>query len=197
MIFSSLTPCPQRVKCKGENVTGIQIGAKPDSGFDDPIGMLIDCHRRIEHFLNILCFVANRAQGRALSDEESAAVQSALQYFRVGGQRHTADEEQSVFPRLRAIAGTGAFADLDALETDHRRAGELHHAAETLYSAWIAEGPLQPEQEEQLSSTTTYLRLLYSEHIQMEEKRVFPHAAAALPSKQIAEIGQEFRARRV
>lgn len=27
-----------------------QIGAKPDSSFDDPIGMLKDCHRRIESF---------------------------------------------------------------------------------------------------------------------------------------------------
>jgi hypothetical protein len=33
----------------------IQIGAKPDNGFDDPIGMLKDCHRRIEHFPYMLC----------------------------------------------------------------------------------------------------------------------------------------------
>lgn len=37
---------------------GIQIGAKPDSGFDDPPGMLKDGRRRIEHFLGILCVVA-------------------------------------------------------------------------------------------------------------------------------------------
>ena len=37
---------------------GIQISAKPDSGFDDPLGMLKDCHRRIEHFLDIFCIVA-------------------------------------------------------------------------------------------------------------------------------------------
>lgn len=30
---------------------GIQIGAKPDSGFEDLIGMLMDCHCRIEQFL--------------------------------------------------------------------------------------------------------------------------------------------------
>ena len=40
----------------------IQIGGKPDSGFDDPIGMLIDCHRRIERFLHVLCVVASRAR---------------------------------------------------------------------------------------------------------------------------------------
>ena len=71
----------------------IQIGGKPDSGFDDPIGMLKDCHRRIESFLHILCVVVDRAQGRTLTGEERAAVQAALQYFRTGGQRHTADEE--------------------------------------------------------------------------------------------------------
>jgi hypothetical protein len=43
----------------------VQIGARPDSGFDDPIGMLKDCHRRIERFLGILCQVARQAQGRA------------------------------------------------------------------------------------------------------------------------------------
>ena len=73
-------------------MVGIQIGAKPDSGFDDPIGMLMDCHRRIEHFLHILCAVAERAYGRALTAEETSAVQAALQYFRAGGRRHTADE---------------------------------------------------------------------------------------------------------
>ena len=38
---------------------GIQIGAKPDSGFDDPIGMLKDCHRRIEHFLQSCAWLWN------------------------------------------------------------------------------------------------------------------------------------------
>ena len=80
----------------------VQIGAKLDSGFSDPIGMLKDCHRRIESFLGILCVVVGRAQGRALTSEERSAIQAAIQYFRVGGKRHTADEEESLFPRLRA-----------------------------------------------------------------------------------------------
>ena len=60
------------------NTMAIQIGAKPDSGFDDPIGMLKDCHRRIESFLGILCVVVDRAQGRSLTDEERDAVKAAL-----------------------------------------------------------------------------------------------------------------------
>ena len=80
----------------------VQIGAKPDSGFDDPIGMLADCHRRIERFLNILCRVAERAEGRALSGEECEVIQAALKYFQESGPRHNKDEEESIFPRLRS-----------------------------------------------------------------------------------------------
>ena len=61
-----------------ENRMGIQIGAKPDAGFDDPIGMLKDCHRRIEQFLHVLCLVVERAPGRPLTEEEGSAVRSAL-----------------------------------------------------------------------------------------------------------------------
>ncbi len=174
----------------------VQIGAKPDSGFDDPIGMLIDCHRRIERFLHMLYVVANRARSRALTDEEVKAVQSALQYFRVGGQRHTADEEESLFPRLRTESAAGNVEELGPLESDHRHANELHQAIEALYSAWIANGSLSGEDEQQLRSNTEQLKHLYEEHIQVEEHIVFPRAAGMLDRRTIAQMGREFHARR-
>ena len=90
----------------------VQIGAKPDSGFDDPIGMLKDCHRRIEHFLDILFLIAECAHARALTGEERSAVQAALQYFHVGGERHNADEEESLFPRLRGESSGGSLEEI-------------------------------------------------------------------------------------
>lgn len=107
----------------------IQIGAKPDSGFDNPIGMLKDCHRRIEHFLDILCLVAERGHARSLTGEERSAVQAALQYFHVGGERHTADEEESLFPRLRGELTTGNLEEIDCLESDHSRRRRLDPGA--------------------------------------------------------------------
>jgi hemerythrin-like domain-containing protein len=173
----------------------IQIGAKPDSGFDDPIGMLKDCHRRIESFLGILGVVADRAQGRSLSVEESAAVQNALQYFRTGGQRHTADEEESLFPRLKSSA-PGAIEEIDRLESDHREASELHASVECLYSIWIASGGLGLDEFLRLSRETEWLKQLYAEHIQVEESIVFAQAAIVLDGQAIANIGAEFRLRR-
>ena len=174
----------------------IQIGAKLDSGFDDPVGMLIDCHRRIERFLHILWMVAERANDRALTDEEAEAVQSALHYFRVGGQRHTADEEESLFPMLRAESNAGNFEEIGRLENDHRHANDLHATVDALYTAWIAAGHLSPEDEQRLRSGTEQLKHLYQEHIQIEEKIVFPRAIEKLDSRTIAAIGQEFRERR-
>ena len=173
----------------------IQIGAKPDSAFDDPIGMLKDCHRRIESFLGILCVVVDRAQGRSLTDEERVAVQAALHYFRTGGQRHTADEEESLFPRLRK-SDAKAFEEIDRLEGDHREANTLHRSIEQIYSVWIESGGLGLEDAQQLLSQTARLKQLYSEHIQVEETIVFARASQILDSHAISAIGTEFRFRR-
>ena len=173
----------------------IQIGAKPDSGFDDPIGMLKDCHRRIESFLGILGVVVGRAQGRSLTVEERSAVQAALQYFRTGGQRHTADEEQSLFPRLRESAAE-SFQEIDRLEDDHHEANDLHGSVERLYSNWIETGGLGSEETQQLLSQTARIKQLYSDHILVEETIVFARAIEVLDSQTIAAIGTEFRFRR-
>lgn len=175
---------------------GIQIGAKPDAGFDDPIGMLKDCHRRIEHFLHILCVVVERARGRELNGEEREAVKAALQYFQVGGQRHNADEEESLFPRLRAACAGEELAKIGGLESDHRQANGIHAAIEDLYGRWIADGRLAGQDEARLLAMTEELRLLYEGHIKVEEETVFPRASAVLGSEAVEAIGEEFRARR-
>jgi hemerythrin-like domain-containing protein len=173
----------------------IQIGAKPDSGFDDPIGMLADCHRRVEDFLGILCVVVERAQNRELTNEEKSAVQSALQYFKMGGQRHTADEEESLFPRLRGSSNP-AIEAIAGLQSEHRRANQLHDSIEKFYLTWISSGKLAPEEQDQLLSQTGQLKDLYSAHIKVEETVVFPYAAKVLDSEVIAKIGAEFKMRR-
>jgi hemerythrin-like domain-containing protein len=176
---------------------GIQIGAKPDAGFDDPIGMLKDCHRRIEQFLHVLCLVVERAPERPLTEEEANAIKSALNYFRVGGQRHTADEEESLFPRMRTEQTTAtALKEIEALETDHRAADDLHTAVERLYTSWLEGKALNAEELQQLRAATERLKQLYEGHIQIEENLVFPRAAEGLDRAALAQIGEEFRERR-
>jgi hemerythrin-like domain-containing protein len=173
----------------------IQIGAKLDSGFDDPLGMLKDCHKRIESFLHILCVVVERAQGKSLTGEERDGIEAALRYFRTGGQRHTADEEESLFPRLRK-ATFDALKEIDSLEEDHREANQLHNSVERLYTTWIERGSLSSTDTLRLRAETARLKQLYSDHIKIEEAIVFARAAEVLDSEAIAAIGTEFKNRR-
>ena len=173
----------------------VQIGARPDSGFDDPLGMLRDCHRRIEHFLHVLSTVAERARGRALDAGESTAVEAALHYFRKGGVRHTADEEESLFPRLRACSEAPAEA-VHSLHNEHHRADELHAEIDRLFTRWIQDRALSPELQQGFDAAMTELEKLYAGHIEVEERVVFPAAAKLLSQDELAAIGQEFRDRR-
>ena len=114
----------------------------------------------------------------------------------MGGLRHTADEEESLFPRLRAESAAGNLEELEGLESDHRSPIDLHVVVDALYSASIATGRLSLEEELRLRSNIEQLKHLYAEHIHVEEKIVFPRAAEMLNPLAIAAIGQEFHARR-
>lgn len=174
----------------------VQIGAKPDSGFDNPLGMLQDCHRRIEHFLNILYQIGKSAGERALTHDEAQAVEAALGYFRTSGPRHNADEEDSVFSRLRAFGISEELEHVDRLEKEHEIAGHLHDSIDLLFTSWISNHEIRPKDQQLLQENLEQLQSIYTEHIKLEETVVFPLAARHLSAEAIKTIGQEFQQRR-
>jgi len=177
----------------------VVIGGKPESTFADPIGLLGDCHRRIENFLSVLVKVAAEAQGRQMSDNQSAAWKTALRYFREAAPKHTADEEESLFPRLRCVAlpeARALLARMDALQEDHIRAGQAHNEVDRLGLLWIEKGNLSPEQSACLSAVLGQLSELYRNHIAIEDGEVFPLAAALISAAEREAIGSEMAMRR-
>ncbi len=174
----------------------IQIGAPPDAGFDNPVGMLRDCHRRILRFSSLLSRVAREARGSSLSKEHQAAVHAALEYFRTSAPIHSRDEEESLFPRLRGRV-PGTVADTMAmLEQEHREAEELLNNINRLFRAWVAEFSLRDDEERNLVLCTERLEAQYRRHIQIEEEQVFTTADAVLSTDTQSLIGREFAARR-
>ncbi len=177
----------------------IVIGAKRESDFTNPIGMLGDCHRRIERFLEVLVRVAEQAHGEALSEEQRGALDTALHYFRDAAPKHTADEEESLFPRLRRIGSTdmrALQARIESLEEEHVCAGRSHGEVDRLGQLWLRDGRLLPEQFSRLLTVLTQLRDLYRHHIATEDNEVFPAAAAVLSASDRAAIGSEMASRR-
>jgi hemerythrin-like domain-containing protein len=177
----------------------IVIGAKRESDFTDPIGMLGDCHRRIERFLNSLLTVATDAKGSPLTNEQQAALATGLRYFREAAPKHTADEEESLFPRLCRLDRPDLqplLARIDSLQQDHECAERSHHEVDYLGQLWLANGRLSTQDAEHLATVLTQLAELYRRHIAMEDTEVFPFAAHALASSDRHAIGAEMAARR-
>jgi hemerythrin-like domain-containing protein len=170
----------------------VQINAKPLAGFDRPIDMLIDCHRRIEHFLDVLVRVLDRYAGHPLDAEGRQAIEVSREYFAHSAPRHTADEEQSLFPRMRSV-GTAAAATcdlLDRLQQDHQTADDLHTRVDRTLGEWLtSETSLSDERLAGLRADLTALKNLYADQIRLEEDQIFPSAAKTLNSTQLREVG--------
>jgi len=176
-----------------------QIGQKRESNFSEPIGMLEDCHKRIQYFLRTLVRLAEAGQQRDLKEDERAALQTALRYFREAAPKHTADEEESLFPRLRRIDSPQVqeiFAKVDRLQSDHRHADEQHSAVDAIGSRWLAAGYLDPREGARFAALLGDLSELYREHIPLEEKEIFPVAKNVLSAPAQESMGQEMAQRR-
>ncbi len=177
----------------------ITIGAKPSPDFSSPIELLSDCHRRIERFLRVLVEVAEQGKGTVMTVEQGRALQNALDYFQHSGPRHTADEEESLFPRLRRTNQPEiqtALAEMQKLEADHEQAAEWHDLVEQLGRKWLSEGVLAPADTARLERALAHLTELYGRHIALEDNHLFPVAAAALGDTEKADIGREMARRR-
>lgn len=170
----------------------IQIGARPDAGFDRPIEMLRDCHRRIERFLEDFLWVARHAP-EPLSPEDGCTLDAAMRYFATSGPTHTRDEEDSLFPRIRGEVASETMARLDA---DHARARSEHDAADALARRWRASGRLPAGERAALVSLLEALQTRYREHIALEEETIFPQAALVLDAATLAQVGREMARRR-
>lgn len=174
------------------------LGRTPDHDFDEPLGLLSDCHRRVERFLDLLIRIARDYAGRPLTPDAADALRTAQRYFADAAPKHTADEEESLFPRMQAAAkaqGQRCHA-IDRLEGDHARAQPLHARVDALLTDYLRDNTLPPDRSTELSALLHSLRELYRTHIHVEDTEVFPLAATLLSAPDLAAVGSEMRARR-
>jgi iron-sulfur cluster repair protein YtfE (RIC family) len=175
----------------------IQIGTKTHD-FSEPTGLLSDCHRRIEMFLGSLQRVAEVIDF-PLANEARGALETALRYFKEAAPKHTADEEESLFPRLRQIHHPdveSALAALNALENEHRRADALHAEVHALGRLSLDRGHLPPQEAGRFRQAVSDLAVIYGEHIRIEDDVVFPAARRALSGVEKSAIANEMAFRR-
>lgn len=176
----------------------VTIGTK-ENAFDNPVGVLTDCHRRIENFLQVLIKVAEDAHGGALGGQRREALEAALKYFRLAAPKHSADEEEDLFPALREKAEprlADTIARLDRLEADHKNADSWHREVEELAEQWLRQDGLPGPHTARLQALLRSLSDLYRAHIEIEEREIFPLANAELSDAAKEAIGRRMASRR-
>lgn len=169
--------------------------------FTNPLGLLVHCHERIEGQLRNLERAAEILRGGDLRSlpKAFAAAEMACAHFATPGVKHTEDEDASLFPRLRehgGAAGQEALAAMAELETQHRRAEQIHAEFDGLIERIPRDGSAEAKDLDHFNELVADLAALYRPHIRIENELVFPVAASVLTSNEIQALGEEMRARR-
>ena len=142
--------------------------------------MLGRSHRRLEERLSELQQAAGAIVRERTAGGEMAAIEGALVFLEGSAARHEADEEESLFPRLRAAPGGGDIAPLlDDLAAEHILHRHLVAQLRSLRNGWPDTGP-DAAGAASLAILVNEMARQYRSHVEHEERELMPAARERL-----------------
>lgn len=164
-------------------------------GFDTPLAMIAECHRRIEKQLRTLERLTPHLKEHGSDKAAAQAAESILRYFELAAPKHHADEEQDLFPGLlESVAGSDAVCLrqlIEGLESEHSELERKWYSLRSVLQAVAAGQPAILDAEAVRDFQSIYVR-----HIAREEGEVLPMAERLLSDEAKAAIGEAMRLRR-
>jgi hemerythrin-like domain-containing protein len=162
-----------------------------------PVELLLDCHARIRHFVQLSLTLA--AAGDDVPDAEIADAAAAIfRYFSLALPLHEADEDITLFPRICAIEPKSGLLRQAAatMVEQHRAINEL--VAELLpICSMLDRSPLRLSAlASRLEHVTTALEQIFAAHLHLEETIVFPALAKLFTAEEKGEMLREMEERR-
>src|SRR6266702_1155760 len=172
---------------------------------------LLGCHVRIRHFTEMACKLAHAHAADPIQIQRAAA--EVHRYFTVARPLHEADENLSLHPRLIQALGresgesetTTSETDLlrklggpaaDAMVEQHESIDQLVERLVPLCTILRSQPAKLEESTQELHDISAALQEIFTAHLAMEEKTVFPAMERILSVGELAEIRQEMRERR-
>ena len=166
-------------------------------GFDDPLEMLLACHRRIERQLETLERLQMHVQEHGVDADASLAAQAVLRYFVKAAEHHHEDEEKDLFPLLEIRIPAGEekarFNALrEKLESEHDAVREQWSRLRKAVEA-IADGMQRslPAADVQRFASS------YRAHIAVEEGALQELFTRWIDESDRGALGRSMRARRL
>ncbi len=160
---------------------------------DYPLEHLVACHRRIEERLDML-----QRAGVHLSDRPADAldaIDAAFRYFDSSGVMHTADEERSLFPRLRPRLLPEELEMIAQLDQEHREADAIYAQLKAV-AARLRKNPRDAALGEEYRGLANRLAELYLSHIAFEDRELIRVAKRDLTRDELDAISREMKQRR-
>jgi hypothetical protein len=173
---------------------------------------LLGCHMRIRHFTEMACKLAHAHAAEPEQIQKAAA--DVHRYFTVALPLHEADENVSLHPRLRkalpggdSTANTGEDSETallrrlggpaaDAMVEQHESIDQLVERLVPLCTILRTQPAKLDELSQELHEVSAALKEIFTAHLEMEEKTVFPAMERFLSANELAEIRDEMRTRR-
>jgi hemerythrin-like domain-containing protein len=164
-------------------------------GFDDPLGLMQALHMRLEQRAALLDRLAEHVRHHGSDDDARATAGHVMRCFDEDCPMHHDDEEEDLFPMLRAATPAAEQARVEiliaGLVAQHR---EMHAAYDALRPqlAAVVDGRLGAIEQ----ALVDRLHALCAQHVTLEESELFPFARAHLDAAALEDLGRAMAARR-
>lgn len=166
-------------------------------GLEAPFEMLLACHERVQRSLDLMARLQQYLIDKGLDDSARSAARDVMRYFDLAAPLHHQDEELHVFPPLLAGPDTAVHAVVRNLMLDHRQMEHVWVQARCVLQSIVDADAvtafvLTPPQTAHLN----HFASLYGQHIQDEERIVYPAAQAATAPAALQAMSQDMMRRR-
>jgi len=166
----------------------------PDQPPEDALDLLLGCHQRIRHFT---ATAAKLAHAQSASPEEiRMAANGVYRYYSVSLPLHEADEEDTLRPRLDALADERVHHALLAMHDQHQAIDELIERLSPLLLLVERNPAALHDAGGEMCSITSALEDVFAAHLQLEEEVIFPAIRSSLSGEARAAMLVEMQARR-
>jgi hemerythrin-like domain-containing protein len=156
---------------------------------EDPLELLQACHDKVRRFSALVPRLREHLARHGPDAQAQEAAQSILRYFEVAAPLHHDDEEQDLFPALRALGQATLNRQMDDLQAEHDELAHLWQQIRPWLQATAAGQALAcPDAAESFAQR-------YPAHAQKEEDKVYP-AAVGLDEASLRRISAAMVARR-
>ena len=187
----------------GSTSGGVRSGpaaAEFVSRIEDPIQHILNCHEQIERRLVTLQYAAMTVgfSDGAMLQDAAAALGYEVEVLEAIDKLHTLDEEESLFPRLRANLRDD-ISVLEplmlSLELQHQNEQAAFAKLKAGVKAITAAGAQPSDQTSSCEDLVRELAAVCGPHMALENESLLPLARKALQPADLEQIGREMRKR--